>query len=81
MTKPEKARRVSMERVYLPRRLGRVDRAKVTRFRRALRNGETLLPVDVMSIGGRYEVQDGFHRHHANRLEGRKTIKINIIAG
>jgi ParB-like chromosome segregation protein Spo0J len=28
---------------------------------------------------GMYEILDGFHRFHAHRLEGRKTIQITVV--
>jgi hypothetical protein len=74
--------RVSMERVYLPRRMGRLDRSNVAGLRRALRNGDVLPPVGVEMVTSRprrYKVLDGFHRHHAHRLEGRRTIQINVV--
>jgi hypothetical protein len=65
--------------VVIGRRV-KLDRKKVTRYRQALRRGDTFLPIDVVRLGpGRYEVSDGYHRLHAHRLEGRTTIAIRVL--
>jgi uncharacterized ParB-like nuclease family protein len=55
------------------------DRNKIARYRRALRRGDKLPPVDMVrkSLGGYsyYYVLDGSHRFHAHRLEGRYFIE------
>ena len=57
-----------------------IDWNKVTRYRRALRRGDTFPPIEVIKYRvGFYEVFDGFHRFHAHRLEGRKTIQTSVI--
>lgn len=71
-----------MQRVYLPRRLGRLNRSNVASLRRALRDGDALPPVAVDMVTRRprrYKVLDGFHRYHAHALEGRKTIRVRVI--
>lgn len=66
--------------IVLGRRVDPFDRKKVTRYRQALRRGDTFPPVGVIQHRiGRYEVLDGFHRFHAHRLEGRKTIQITVV--
>jgi uncharacterized ParB-like nuclease family protein len=66
--------------VILGRRTERLDREKVTRYRQALRQGDTFPPIDVIKHRpGFYEVFDGYHRFHAHRLEGRKTIAIRVV--
>jgi uncharacterized ParB-like nuclease family protein len=74
------AKRTLVRCVTLGRRTERLDRKKVTRYRQALRRGDTFPPVDVVEHRpGLYEVMDGYHRFHAHRLEGRKTIQIRVI--
>jgi ParB-like chromosome segregation protein Spo0J len=59
-----------------------LDRNKVARYRRALRRGDTFPPIVVIKHRiGLYEIFDGFHRFHAHRLEGRKTIQIAVAVG
>jgi ParB-like chromosome segregation protein Spo0J len=66
--------------VVLGRRTEKLDRKKVTLFRQALRRGDRFPPVGVWKHRtGRYEVLDGYHRFHAHRLEGRKTIRIKVV--
>ena len=72
--------RVLVRSVVLGRRRDKLDRKKITRYRQALRRGDTFPPVAVIKHQpGHYEVLDGYHRFHAHRLEGRKTIRINVI--
>jgi ParB-like nuclease domain len=57
-----------------------VDWNKVARYRRCLRRGDTFPPVDVIKHRvGHYQVLDGYHRFHAHRLEGRKSIRVTVI--
>ena len=72
--------RVLVRSVVLGRRRDKLDRKKITRYRHALRRGDTFPPIAVIKHrSGHYEVLDGYHRFHAHRLEGRKTIQINVI--
>jgi uncharacterized ParB-like nuclease family protein len=74
--------RVPLRSIYLRRRLDPMDRKKVTLYRQALRRGDVFPPIDVHKFRvGYYEVMDGYHRFHAHRLEGRKTILIYVKAG
>ena len=58
---------------------GGLDQKKITRYRQALRRGETFPPIDAIKNGpGLYKVMDGWHRYHAYKREGRKTIPINV---
>jgi ParB-like chromosome segregation protein Spo0J len=58
-------------------RIDKLDRAKVTRYRQALRRGDMFPPIAVIKHRrGCYEIFDGYHRFHAHRLEGRKTIAV-----
>jgi len=53
-----------------------LDWNKVARYRRALRRRDLFPPIAVIKhCIGLYEILDGFHRFHAHRLEGRKTIQ------
>jgi uncharacterized ParB-like nuclease family protein len=66
--------------IVLGRRSEKLDRKKVARYRRALRQGDTFPPIEVIKHRlGCYEVFDGYHRFHAHRLEGRKTILTRVI--
>jgi ParB-like chromosome segregation protein Spo0J len=72
--------RTNIGNIIIGRCLGGLDRKKITRYRQALRRGDIFPPILVMQYRrGRYEVFDGFHRYHAHRLEGRKTIEIFVI--
>lgn len=72
--------RVLIRSIFLPRRLDPLDRKKVTQYRQALRRGDTFPPIYVEKYRvGLYEVMDGYHRYHAHRLEGRKTIRVRVI--
>jgi hypothetical protein len=56
------------------------DRNKVARYRRALRRGATFPPIDVGErLDGGYDIDDGVHRFHAQRLEGHRTIRVHVI--
>jgi ParB-like chromosome segregation protein Spo0J len=66
--------------IVIGRRPGGLDRKKITRYRQALRQGDTFPPIGVIKHRpGCYEVLDGYHRFHAHRLEGRKTIRISVV--
>jgi uncharacterized ParB-like nuclease family protein len=66
--------------IILGRRREKLDRKKVTRYRQALRRGDTFPPIWVIKHRpGLYELFDGYHRLHAHRLEGRKTIQIRVV--
>ena len=68
--------------IVLGRRREKLDRRKVTRYRQALRRGDAFPPIDVVRLGRNlYEIFDGYHRFHAHRLEGCKTIPIQVIVG
>ena len=55
----------------------KLDRVKVTRYRQALRRGDKFPAIAVIKHRrGRYKIFDGYHRFHAHRLEGRKTIAV-----
>ena len=43
--------------------------------------GAEFPPVDVFYDGTYYFLTDGFHRHEAHKLAGKKTIKANIHKG
>ena len=61
-------------------RLEKLDRAKVTRYRQALREGDTFPPVAcIRHRRGCYQIFDGYHRFHAHRLESRKTIEVWFV--
>jgi hypothetical protein len=71
--------RVLMRSVEIGRRPNGVDWKKVTRYRRALRQGGVFPPIEVIKYRvGHYEVLEGSHRYHAHRLEGRRTIQIQV---
>lgn len=58
-------------------RIEKLDRAKVARYRQALRQGDTFPAIAVIRHGrGCYQIFDGYHRFHAHRIEGRKTIAV-----
>jgi ParB-like nuclease family protein len=70
-----------MKSVIAGRRNEPLDRKKVTRYRKALRRGDAFPPIGVIRYRvGCYEILDGYHRFHAHRLEGRKTIQIAVVA-
>jgi hypothetical protein len=72
-------KRVLFRSVHAGRHRDGMDWNKVACYRRALRRGDTFPPVVVIKHRiGFYEVFDGFHRFHAHRLEGRKTIQIAV---
>jgi uncharacterized ParB-like nuclease family protein len=73
------SKRALIRSILVTRRREGLDRNKVTRYRQALRRGDTFPPIWVIEIGrSRYEILDGFHRFHAHRREGRKTIAIEV---
>lgn len=85
-TKPRKPRKppTMMARISSiilgPMITNKLDRAKVARYRQALREGDTFPPVAcIRHRRGCYEISDGFHRFHAHRLEGRKTIAVWFV--
>jgi hypothetical protein len=55
-------------------RTEKLDRAKIARYRQALRRGDTFPAIAV--IKHRRGCYDGHHRFHAHRLEGRKIIRV-----
>jgi uncharacterized ParB-like nuclease family protein len=74
--------RVLLRSIIVGRCRGGLDRKKITLYRQALRRGDIFPPIDVQKNRvGLYEVMDGFHRYHAHRLEGRKTIDIAVRIG
>jgi hypothetical protein len=76
------AMRASINSIILGPRWERLDHNKIGRYRRALRRGDKFPSIDVADLGRhRYEVHDGYHRFNAHRLEGRKTIEINVLIG
>lgn len=59
----------------------RLDRRKVARFRQALRRGDRFPPLHVFERrAGHYIIFNGHHRFQAHRLEGRKTILVEIVS-
>jgi hypothetical protein len=57
-----------------------LDRKKIAGYRRALRRGDVFPPIKVTKPRvGLYTIFDGFHRFHAHRLEGRKTIQTMVV--
>jgi hypothetical protein len=85
-TKPRQSRKTASPRptmmarissIVVGPRLEKLDRKKITRYRQALRRGDTFPPVAcIRHRRGCYEISDGYHRFHAHRLEGRKTIAV-----
>ena len=74
--------RVLLRSIVIGRCPGGLDLKKITLYRQALRRGDIFPPIDVKKKRvGLYEVLDGFHRYHAHRREGRKTIEIAIQIG
>lgn len=74
--------RVAISKVYLGPKRGRLSREKIKRYRLALRQGVVFPPIVVIKHRpGIYEVLDGFHRLHAHRREGRKTVLIEVLIG
>jgi ParB-like chromosome segregation protein Spo0J len=73
----ERVTRVRISSIHLRPRPDPLDRKKVTRYRQTLRRGDVFPAIWVEKfLTGRYELMDGYHRYHAHRLEGRKTIQI-----
>jgi uncharacterized ParB-like nuclease family protein len=71
---------VKIARLKRSRRHDPLDRGRIKMFRLALRRGEEFPPIDVSDIDGSLWIFDGYHRYHAHKLEGRKTILANVIA-
>lgn len=64
------------------RRWQDVDHDNVENFRKAIRNGDRLKPIQVVKDSqklAKYVIRDGSHRHRAHELEGKKTIKAEIL--
>ena len=72
-------RRVRIARLLRSRRHP-LDQGRIRLLRLALRRGEKLPPIDIITRDdGSLWVFDGYHRYRAYKLEGRKTILANVI--
>lgn len=58
-----------------------INREVVEQYAEALRNGETLKPVDVFYDGKEYWLSDGFHRIQAHELADHRTINCTVHQG
>lgn len=58
-----------------------IDKATLTDYVNRLRSGAAFPPVTVFFDGVSYWLADGFHRYHAHRKVGQKTIGADIREG
>jgi uncharacterized ParB-like nuclease family protein len=73
-------KRIQIAKLSLGRRREPLDHGWIKELRARLRRGEKLRPIDVSTeYDGTLRVQDGYHRYHAHRKEGRKSILANVI--
>lgn len=58
-----------------------MDRETVEEYAAKIRDGESFPPVDVFRDGAVYRIADGFHRHAAAVVAGKKRIVCNVHQG
>jgi uncharacterized ParB-like nuclease family protein len=79
MPKTTKPVRIRISEFYHNQSPRPLDPDRIKMYRRFLRRGEKLPPIDITYIDGEPWIESGFHRFHAHKLEGRKTILANVI--
>ena len=58
-----------------------INRTQVSQYVEDLENGAEFTPIYVIFDGLSYYLADGFHRYHAHRQAGRKTINADVDNG
>jgi hypothetical protein len=60
---------------------GELDTLTVDEYARAMTNGVSFPPAEVVFDGSHYWLWDGFHRYHGRRKAGKETIAVNVTPG
>lgn len=68
-------KRIHIDQLHLRRmRFKNLDHAVVGLYQQALRRGAKFPPIEIVNIGGKLWIHEGYHRYYAHKREGRKTI-------